>query len=235
MIAHSLRLGGYDTEISQREQAPHFLRLGLFLSVCVGIGLLSFFRSFEHLEYISTHGLFFLLIYDGVVLQAVANILLATATISFLLSRMVLPGSSHEQLQLTVRLTAVSLLFVSIYFYFTYPNTANYLWTEHIFEKPLSYGMRVLYTEFIFILAALSVVTNSFLGVVAQAKRGDFFDMDHRRAFALNCIPAAIAFTSSLPRNAVAIADIHPYIVAAVVLYFAAFTVGLHLEFGQED
>jgi hypothetical protein len=234
MFAHSLRITGYDTELDQREHAPEFLRVGLFLCAYVGLGLVSFFRSFEHLEYIGTHGLFFLLIYDGLVVQAITSILLASAAIHYCLTRLLFRESSHDQFQLTIRLTAVSLLFVAIYFYLTYPNTATYLWTEHIFEKPLSYGMRVLYTEFVFILAALAAVTNSLMGIVAHSKRGDFFDMNHGRAFALNCIPAAVAFTSSLPRNAVEIDGLYLYIVAAALLYIAALIVGLQLEYGKE-
>lgn len=234
MISHSIRLSTYDAEIAHQEQASQFLRLGLFLSGCVGIGLFSFFRSFEHLEYIGTHGLFFLLIYDGIALQSILSIVLTLLAAHFCLARLLFRDSSREQMLLAVRLTAVSLLFVAIYFYFTYPNTATYLWSEHIFEKPLFYGMRVLYTEFVFILAALGAVTNSLLGIVAYSKRGDFFDMRHGRAFALNSVPAAVAFTSSLPRNAVMIDDLHFYIVAASLLYLAAFVVGLQLEYGSE-
>ncbi len=236
MLAHSFRITGYDTGIEQRSHAPQILRAGLFGAIGAAIGLLSFFRSFEHLDAIGTHGLFFLLIYDGLLTEALVGLTFTIGGFHFLLSRALFRESTPDQVRLSLRLTAASLLFAGIYLYFTYPNTSAYLWSENIFDQELwDGGMRVLYTEFIFVMTGVLVVTNALAGLVALSLRGDFFDMDHRRAFALNLIPAVVAFISSLPRNAVRIESLHLYIIAAAALYMLAIALCLHYEYGKLD
>lgn len=234
MIAQALRLGGYEAPIEQREHAPGFLRLGVFLCLGIGIGLFSFFRSFEHLDHIDTHGILFLLIYNGQALEALLSLLLATLGIQYCISRLLHRESSPDQWRLTLQLSSASLLFVALYFYFTYPNTAVFLWSENIFSRELHGGMRVLYTEVLFTSFTLLIITNSLLAIVARSLRGDYFDADHRRAFMLNLVPAVVAFISSLPRSAVEIDSIYLYVIATPVLYVAAFAMALQLEFGQE-
>src|SRR5687767_6317261 len=93
MIAHSLRISGYDAEINEREHAPQFLRAGFFLSACVGMGLFSFFNSFEHKELISSYGLWFLIVYDGLTINAVASLLFALSGILYTVSAAIFPDS----------------------------------------------------------------------------------------------------------------------------------------------
>jgi hypothetical protein len=234
MIAHALRITGYDTELDQRDHAPEFLRVGLFLSACVSIGLFSFFRDFGNIELISTYGLWFLIQYNGLTLPAIASILLGLSGIFYSLSNAIFPGSPRDTLRLAWRLLLVSLTFITLYLASTSISleSAENLMKKQVLE-PTGWYRSYLADDTFMIFLPLAL-NNVLMGIVAYMRDGDFFATRHRVHLLFALIPAALSIITMLPYDVIDLKYLYLYLIGAAVGYVFAFALSLQFEYGKE-
>jgi hypothetical protein len=231
MIAHSFRITGYETEINEREHAPEFLRVGLFLSACVSIGLFSFFRDFGDIDLISSYGLWFLIVYNGLTIKAIASVLLSLSGIFFSLSNAVFPGSARQTARLAMRLFLVALTFTVLYLAGTSAST-EYI-VKHEALRPTGWYRSDLADDTFLIFLPLAL-NNALMGVVAWMRDGDFFATSHRRHLLFGLVPAALAFITMLPYDVLDLDHLYLYVIAAAVGYVFAFALSLQFEYGED-
>ena len=234
MLAHSLRITGYDAEIDQREHAPQFLRVGLFLSACVGVGLFSFFRDFGSVELISSYGLWFLIVYNGLVLETSLSILLGLSGMFYAIGSALYPTSSRGALALALRLFVVAIAFIGLYFAATSISSysAERLLKQAVLEPSQWY--RSYLTDHTFLVFLPLAVNNVLMGVVAWMRDGDFFATRHRRHLLFGLMPAALAFITMFPYDVLQLAHLYLYVIGAAIGYVFAFALSLHFEYGKD-
>lgn len=233
--ASILRFDDLHEQVASQSIAHRLVWPAIAITLLTGAGLLMFFREMPYADLISSYGILFLVIHNDWLFAALPTLLLSLASIAYYIGWALYPEPVRERYLLAARSFGGALAAVVVYLYFTYPNTAVYMWSGEITgELRRTSEYRVFYTEFVFVLVALLSVNNCLTGLVAWTKRGDFFATNHLRNFLLNLLPATLAFISTLPFEAIRIPHLYYYVIGAAVGYLCALFISLYRDHGRQ-